>query len=91
MAPLAFLFPIALAVLAFVVYPSAYHPTSTTSCLVLPTDASWPSMADWDNLNATVGGRLIATTPLAAVCHDPNFDAAKCNAIKKDWLQPLTQ
>jgi len=48
-------------------------------------------MADWDNLNATVGGRLIATTPLAAVCHDPNFDAAKCNAIKKDWLQPLTQ
>ncbi|TVY69480.1 FAD-linked oxidoreductase ZEB1 [Fusarium oxysporum f. sp. cubense] len=90
MAPLTFLFPIALAVLAFVFYPSAYHPTSTTSCLILPTDASWPSMADWDNLNATVGGRLIATTPLAAVCHDPNFDAAKCNAIKKNWLQPWT-
>ncbi|KAF4956011.1 hypothetical protein FGADI_4184 [Fusarium gaditjirri] len=87
---LTFLFPIALAVLAYVVYPSTYDSNRAASCLVLPTDTLWPSIADWENLNATVGGRLIATTPLATVCHDPHFDAAKCDIIKKKWLHPFT-
>ncbi|KAF9774840.1 hypothetical protein IL306_007126 [Fusarium sp. DS 682] len=71
-------------VLAYMLYPFTHNTTSTTVYRNLPTDASWPSVSEWNDLNTTVGGRLIATIPLAVVCHDPNFDEAKCNVIKKN-------
>ncbi|KAK3308326.1 uncharacterized protein B0T15DRAFT_490914 [Chaetomium strumarium] len=49
------------------------HPSSRT-CRVLPGDTDWPSHAEWARLNETVGGRLIATVPLASACHDPTYD-----------------
>ncbi|GAB1314564.1 FAD-dependent isoamyl alcohol oxidase [Madurella fahalii] len=42
---------------------------SGSRCRYIPGDAGWPSRRDWARLNATVGGRLIATVPLAHVCH----------------------
>jgi hypothetical protein len=45
----------------------------------------WPSLAEWDELNNTVSGRLIASRPTAAVCHAPAYDAALCHEVKQNW------
>lgn len=66
-------------------------PSRAQTCRKLPQDKDWPSQAIWNGLNATVGGRLIATTPLASPCHDPNYDASKCDALRAGWVYPQTQ
>lgn len=60
-------------------------------CRALPGDPQWPNEAAWAKLNSTVRGRLIATVPIGSVCHDPNYDAAACAALKEKWMQPVTQ
>jgi hypothetical protein len=60
-------------------------------CRKLPLDKNWPSQEIWNVLNATVGGRLIATTPLASPCHDPNYDTAKCETLRAGWMYAQTQ
>jgi hypothetical protein len=61
------------------------------TCRKLPQDKDWPSQGTWSLLNSTVGGRLIATVPLASPCHNPNYDAAKCDALRQGWVYPQTQ
>ncbi|GAB1197827.1 hypothetical protein APSETT444_007130 [Aspergillus pseudonomiae] len=58
-------------------------------CHCLPGDSCWPSSSSWESLNTTVGGRLVATVPIGSPCHDPNYDAAACAALKSDWTTPL--
>lgn len=76
---------------------AAASPTSSSftprgqACRKLPQDKEWPSQQVWNGLNGTVGGRLIATTPLASPCHDPSYDAAKCEALRAGWVYPQTQ
>ncbi|KAM7203903.1 hypothetical protein V8F33_001874 [Rhypophila sp. PSN 637] len=70
------------------------------TCRSIPGDKSWPSITDWARLNKQVQGRLIATTPLGAVCHDefvsattgtiPTYDASKCNELRNTWFFPET-
>ena len=63
------------------------------SCRCFPSDPCWPSAAEWNALNETVGGRLIATVPLAAPCHDSAFgpyDEAACDALRDVWFFPET-
>ncbi|EKD12923.1 FAD binding domain protein [Drepanopeziza brunnea f. sp. 'multigermtubi' MB_m1] len=67
---------------------NSYH-SGAPPCRYIPGDARWPSGAKWDKLNATVGGRLIATKPLASVCHDPIYNAAMCSTLKDEWDTPL--
>ena len=55
------------------------------ACRYIPGDASWPTEDQWNNLNATVHGRLIATRPLARVCHDPTYSATACAELKAQW------
>ena len=61
-------------------------------CRCFPGDKCWPSTAEWAAFNKTVGGRLIATVPVASVCHDSfpgvSFDAAKCAAVQDNWPRP---
>jgi hypothetical protein len=59
--------------------------TTPNQCKSFPEDKSWPSQAEWDSLNKTVGGRLVATVPLGAPCHGSTFDDATCESLKKDW------
>ncbi|KAI1135146.1 FAD-binding domain-containing protein [Hypoxylon sp. FL0543] len=67
-------------------------------CRSISGDASWPSQADWDNLNDTVGGRLIATVPIAAPCHkslfgqtgQSRFNQPDCEALRNVWFLPET-
>ena len=60
---------------------------NSSTCRYIPGDDGWPAESDWAQLNATVGGRLIATDPLAHVCHTPTVDEAACDALKTpiDW------
>ncbi|KAI1338181.1 FAD binding domain-containing protein [Xylariaceae sp. FL0016] len=67
------------------------------SCRSIPGDASWPSPSQWDSLNQTVGGKLIATTPIASPCHttlynqeNPGFDEEQCAALRDVWYYPET-
>lgn len=61
---------------------------SNSSCRWIPGDETWPSSADWQALNATLGGRLIATIPQASVCHTTpytDYDEAACSALLQEW------
>ena len=64
---------------------------SNHDCRCFPGEECWPSTDVWDQFNQTVGGRLIATVPLASPCHDPNYDAAVCDKIKDQWTDPELQ
>ncbi|KAH6612777.1 hypothetical protein B0J18DRAFT_441027 [Chaetomium sp. MPI-SDFR-AT-0129] len=56
-----------------------------STCRNIPGDARWPKSAEWDRLNATVDGRLIATVPIAQVCHDPTFSPEECAQVEGQW------
>lgn len=63
------------------------------NCRCYPGDACWPTASEWAAFNETVGGRLVATQPLAAVCHYDNFttyDAGACAALVDVWNLPQT-
>jgi hypothetical protein len=64
---------------------------TASDCRCMPGDDCWPSHGTWEALNATVGGRLIATVPIGSVCHDPTFDEEACAELRASWIQPLTQ
>ncbi|WYZ35899.1 hypothetical protein EsH8_X_000546 [Colletotrichum jinshuiense] len=57
----------------------------TDDCKCFPGDSCWPATAQWDALNTTVGGNLIATVPLGSPCHDPTYDAATCATLQSEW------
>ncbi|RYP42273.1 hypothetical protein DL767_000437 [Monosporascus sp. MG133] len=61
--------------------------TCNQTCRYIPGDAGWPSQRDWARLNTTVGGRLIATVPVAHVCHRTGpfaeYDQAACEALSR--------
>ncbi|KAF9898158.1 hypothetical protein BX616_004404 [Lobosporangium transversale] len=61
------------------------HPSPSSKCYCQPTDPCWPNDATWSALNTAVGGRLIPTKPAAYECHDPHYDAAKCQEIQKGY------
>lgn len=63
----------------------------TEKCLCQPADACWPSDDVWSKLNTTVDGKLVETSPIGSPCHDPTYDAGACQALKAQWLNPLTQ
>ncbi|KAK8099640.1 FAD binding domain-containing protein [Apiospora kogelbergensis] len=67
--------------------------TELADCKCFPGDPCWPSEADWASFNRTVGGRLVATVPLAAPCHDSAFgpyNESACAALRSTWWFPET-
>ncbi|OQE16278.1 hypothetical protein PENFLA_c028G01910 [Penicillium flavigenum] len=63
-------------------------PAIASDCHCLPSDSCWPAPSAWASLNSTVGGRLVATVPIGSPCHEPNYDAAACAALKANWNLP---
>lgn len=66
---------------------------SIASCRCFPGDSCWPSSDIWSSFNATIGGRLILSTPIAALCHLDNFthyDAVGCEKLQDTWFLPET-
>lgn len=80
-----------LLVLTLLTLAATAHPGGNKRCKFIPGDAGWPSRKDWQQLNRTVHGRLIATTPLGQVCHDKGhfgaYDEAACAKLKTDITQ----
>lgn len=64
----------------------------SASCKCFPGDACWPTKCEWDAFNATIGGRLVATTPLGSVCYpqSKDYDAKACSYVKAHWPIPET-
>ena len=62
-----------------------------TQCKYIPGDQGFPEKHMWDKLNATVSGRLVATAPVARVCHEQDYNEAQCNSLKQEWDFPQPQ
>ncbi len=52
-----------------------------------PSDAAWPSAADWEKLKQDVGGQLIEVQPLLAPCAD-RASSAVCQDVIKQLKNP---
>ncbi|ORY11333.1 putative isoamyl alcohol oxidase [Clohesyomyces aquaticus] len=63
---------------------------NSPSCRFLPGDSQWPSTSEWEKLNASVSGRLIATIPFGSVCHDPTYNESACQILQQGWSFPHT-
>lgn len=61
-----------------------------TDCRCFPGDSCWPAAVVWGSFNNTVGGKLVATVPLATPCHGAAFNEAECDALRATWLLPST-
>lgn len=59
--------------------------TRFKQCKVFSGDKAWPSKTEWDKLNSTISGRLVATVPLGAPCHGASFNNATCEELKEQW------
>ncbi|KXH43236.1 long-chain-fatty-acid-CoA ligase [Colletotrichum nymphaeae SA-01] len=79
---------VGLAIIAAFILGPNYSSWDRPFCTCTDGDSCWPSELQWQDLNASVGGRLIAPVPPASVCHDPNYDEAECAAIREDWVWP---
>jgi hypothetical protein len=73
---------------AFVLFriTQASPPHARSSCRYIPGDNGWPSVDTWTKFNTSIGGRLIATVPLATPCHEPSFEGQKCATLQEKWL-----
>ncbi|KAI1490699.1 putative alcohol oxidase [Biscogniauxia mediterranea] len=67
---------------------SAFSTSNLTTCRCFPGDECWPTYSQWNEFNLTVGGRLIATVPLAAPCHGDLYNATECTRIRAAWHDP---
>ena len=59
------------------------YPPLRKRCTVY--DRCWPSDSEWSAFNSSISGRLFASRPSAAVCHDPDYDAELCEEAKANW------
>ncbi|KAI0129237.1 FAD-binding domain-containing protein [Hypoxylon sp. NC0597] len=83
---------------AIVIRNRSHEPES--HCRFIPGDPGWPDKHDWDNLNRTVDGNLIATSPISSVCHYSSllgsndnvssYDQEACDALRNVWFFPQT-
>lgn len=61
-------------------------------CKCIPGDDCWPTAQEWVDFNATISGRLVTPPrPLAAVCHNPEYDQAACASLRARWTDPALQ
>ena len=69
-------------------YFSSSQPSiNGSSCKAVPDSPTWPSKAQWDALNSSISGQLLAPLPPAAVC-DPAFsvyDNASCAYVTAEY------
>ncbi|POS73269.1 hypothetical protein DHEL01_v208343 [Diaporthe helianthi] len=56
-------------------------------CKSTPSDASWPSTAEWTSLNASIDGRLLRTVPAASSCWpgNPFGSTIDCQNVRDGW------
>ncbi|KAN0102233.1 FAD binding domain containing protein [Hyaloscypha variabilis] len=75
--------------IAFGEAPTSQSPTTTTAtgeCKIYPGDALWPSDAQWQKFNDTLGGALIRGVPPARVCYPGYYNTTQCAAAKQKYF-----
>lgn len=97
--------PILLLVLGLLHYStrSPASPTKTpiitsinneSQCHCFPGDLCWPSTEQWAAFNSSLGGKLIATRPLASPCHLNDgisaYNEKDCERLREKWMLPQT-
>ncbi|PQE19415.1 FAD FMN-containing isoamyl alcohol oxidase protein [Rutstroemia sp. NJR-2017a BBW] len=63
------------------------------NCRNFPGDTAFPDASEWNLFNETVGGKLVASVPIAAVCHNDSFEAYNsdaCASLQDNWFLPET-
>ncbi|KAI1431296.1 hypothetical protein GGR50DRAFT_689810 [Xylaria sp. CBS 124048] len=63
--------------------------SQSPKCRFIPSDAGWPSVTDWNSLNQSISGRLIAGQPLAHSCHGEAFVQSLCASIEESYDNPI--
>lgn len=59
-----------------------------TDTIQAPEDNCWPSTSQWNALNQSLSGKLIADTPPALPCYPgPAYNAAACAAIDTELTE----
>ncbi|KAL4902112.1 hypothetical protein BDW74DRAFT_169818 [Aspergillus multicolor] len=60
---------------------------SNRTCKLTPNDASWPSVLEWNALNASIGGTLFQTAPVASSCYagNPFGSTTNCTDVTGHW------
>jgi hypothetical protein len=48
-------------------------------------DPCWPSQATWAAFNTSIAGKLVASHPSAALCHDPFYNETACAEATENW------
>ncbi|TGO61808.1 hypothetical protein BCON_0024g00080 [Botryotinia convoluta] len=64
-----------------------------STCRCFPSDPCYPNSIEWSLFNQTLGGKLIASVPIAAVCHHDKFETYNeeaCANLKDNWFFPET-
>ena len=66
---------------------SSLSPTDSTWCKAIPSSPSWPSKEQWQALNISISGQLLAPLPPAAVCDTtlPVFDNTSCAYVASQY------
>lgn len=56
-------------------------------CKPLPGSSQWPSVHQWQSLNASVSGRLLSVKAPGAVCYpdQPEYDSKACQTLTAQW------
>ncbi|PVH95572.1 FAD-binding domain-containing protein [Periconia macrospinosa] len=63
------------------------------ACRCFIGDSCWPTESEWKSFNATIGGRLLQTTPIAASCHESSlasYNLTSCELLRGAWYNPQT-
>ncbi|KAL3429837.1 FAD binding domain protein [Aspergillus tetrazonus] len=67
---------------------------SASPCRCFPGDPCWPNESEWASFNASVGGNLIATSPIASTCHTDTwfvpYNRQACADLRGNWNNPAT-
>ncbi|OTA53870.1 FAD binding domain-containing protein [Hypoxylon sp. EC38] len=66
---------------------------NVSRCRCFPGEECWPSSQEWAEFNRTLNGKLIATIPIASVCHNDSFapyDEEACERLRSVWDYPET-
>jgi hypothetical protein len=63
-------------------------------CKCYAEDGCWPSLKEWQALNASVDGLLQKVLPIAASCYNTfegvsTYNAEKCAAVTAGWSSQL--
>lgn len=63
------------------------------ACRAFPGDPEWPSQQTWTAFDTLLGGALIETLPVAAVCYNNLgvYNAEKCAAVQQSFTNPYFQ